>query len=330
VQVTGVSNIADIQLGDLFTCIRKMDGTVMCWGDNSYAQLGDGTLNPAMLPQTVPGLRDVTALDLGDSHACVLKSNTSMWCWGRNESNQQKQTGARINIPTEVISVARGHRQALAGGNSSGVVRQDGSMLSWGGQNHTWISGHPPTSTYSASIGGLATCAGSLWCGGHSGASRTGRPTYAVSGSYYSYTDCGWPELYYAGTSLRVTKDASGYWTIGGCNLSGTYTSSLFERRVYWPASAFITSFARTRDNYDTDVDVGFSCAKSSGAQLSSNSCNGVNIGYETFPPTGVYIQDSRYQQVSVGARHACSQTSSGIECWGEFLGSNRSPWAVP
>jgi len=115
VQVSGVSNIADIQLGDLFTCIRKTDGTVMCWGDNSYAQLGDGTLNPATTPQAVPGLRDVTSLDLGDSHACVLKANTSMWCWGRNESNQQKQTGTRVNTPTEIISIARGHRQALAG-----------------------------------------------------------------------------------------------------------------------------------------------------------------------------------------------------------------------
>ena len=126
--MTGLSNIAEIQLGDLFSCARHTDGTVSCWGDNSYYQLGDGLNAPQTRPQLVPGLTDVTDIDLGDSHVCVVKKDTSMWCWGRNQSNQQKLSGTTINTPTLVASAARGHRQALAGGDSSGTVRQDGSM----------------------------------------------------------------------------------------------------------------------------------------------------------------------------------------------------------
>jgi alpha-tubulin suppressor-like RCC1 family protein len=44
VQVTGFgTDVAEVAVGLDYTCARKTDGTLWCWGYNSYGQLGDGT-----------------------------------------------------------------------------------------------------------------------------------------------------------------------------------------------------------------------------------------------------------------------------------------------
>src|SRR5262245_4124178 len=42
--------------GNLQTCAILDDGTVDCWGDNRFGQLGDGTTTPRLTPVPVSGL----------------------------------------------------------------------------------------------------------------------------------------------------------------------------------------------------------------------------------------------------------------------------------
>jgi alpha-tubulin suppressor-like RCC1 family protein len=67
------------------TCALDDDGRVWCWGENSYGQLGDGTLEPSRFPVPVrlPGRAiDVSA---GFYHTCALLESGTAYCWGHND-----------------------------------------------------------------------------------------------------------------------------------------------------------------------------------------------------------------------------------------------------
>lgn len=57
--------------------LLNSNGTVVCWGDNTYNQ------------STVPaGLSGVIAVDAGDNHTIALKSDNTVVCWGDNTYGQ--------------------------------------------------------------------------------------------------------------------------------------------------------------------------------------------------------------------------------------------------
>ncbi|MEX1254880.1 MAG: flexitail domain-containing putative surface protein [Dehalococcoidia bacterium] len=81
----GVVGIAE---GGDHTCALKENGTVLCWGDNEYGQLGDGTTTNRLVPTQVVGLSDVSAITAGYYHTCALTTSGAAKCWGENEDGQ--------------------------------------------------------------------------------------------------------------------------------------------------------------------------------------------------------------------------------------------------
>lgn len=60
-----------------------------CWGDNTYGQLGDGTLNTRGTPSAIsPLLRGVVDVGLGMEHGCALLESGLVYCWGRGHRYQ--------------------------------------------------------------------------------------------------------------------------------------------------------------------------------------------------------------------------------------------------
>ncbi len=49
--VSGLADATEISANNEHACARRVDGTIWCWGDNSYRQLGDGTVtSPRLAP----------------------------------------------------------------------------------------------------------------------------------------------------------------------------------------------------------------------------------------------------------------------------------------
>ena len=79
----------DISAGGDPTCAVLDDGSVACWGANTYGQLGDGTTTSRTSPtQTLTLPRPAIAVEAGMHFTCALLDDGSIACWGRNHYGQ--------------------------------------------------------------------------------------------------------------------------------------------------------------------------------------------------------------------------------------------------
>ena len=99
-------SVTAVACGDQFTCVLVAGGTVECWGDNSFGELGDGMTGNAMTgtstasPQAVTGLSNVAAIYAGPEQACAQRSAGSISCWGQGLVGNGQQ--GNFNTPQAV------------------------------------------------------------------------------------------------------------------------------------------------------------------------------------------------------------------------------------
>jgi alpha-tubulin suppressor-like RCC1 family protein len=105
VEVTGVGMAAiAIGVGGGHSCAVRMDGTVVCWGDNAQGQIGDGSLISRDVPTEVLRLATARSLAGGNVHTCALDEGGAVFCWGSNMFGQvgDASTAARREEPVRV------------------------------------------------------------------------------------------------------------------------------------------------------------------------------------------------------------------------------------
>ena len=137
VPVIGVSDAVAVGAGFQSSCALIADGTVECWGNNSYGQLGDGDTTIVMSPTPVAvlGLSGATSLSVGYQHACAVVSGGGVRCWGDGRSGELGN-GAAIEASTTVaVSGLEGVTAVAAGGNHTCALRPDGTVWCWGRNN---------------------------------------------------------------------------------------------------------------------------------------------------------------------------------------------------
>ncbi|MGO9835168.1 MAG: hypothetical protein ACLP1X_13225 [Polyangiaceae bacterium] len=91
--VSSTSTTVSVAAGDGHACALLSDGTVECWGDNSWGQLGtdpetDASITNSLTPLAVAGLGNVVAIAVGAVHSCALISGGTVECWGSNDHGE--------------------------------------------------------------------------------------------------------------------------------------------------------------------------------------------------------------------------------------------------
>ena len=74
------------------TCGLSTAGTAYCWGDNSFGQLGDGSvdqkLEPVAISTSIVSHFASGSLVVGEFHTCGLSTSGTAFCWGDNTYGQ--------------------------------------------------------------------------------------------------------------------------------------------------------------------------------------------------------------------------------------------------
>ncbi len=159
-----------IAAGGTHTCALLVDGQVMCWGDNAFGQLGNGTKTSSSTPLAVRNLQGAISLSAGSGHTCAVNSS-GVWCWGNNILGQLGDGSMTDSaLPVKVGSLS-GVREISAGGLHTCALLNDGTVQCWGFNEHgqlgdkTIVTRTSPVpvpelaSARSISAGGLHTCA---------------------------------------------------------------------------------------------------------------------------------------------------------------------------
>lgn len=280
-RVATLGSVAEVAAGSTHTCARLASGTVFCWGDNTFGQLGLGTNEAQRMPAVVDNLH-LPALSIATATqtTCARTAN-DVYCWGDGDLGQIGSIGPTPN-PRAVPGV--GATADIALRNAHVCARKsDGRLLCWG-----------------LNINGQL--------GDGSAHVRTSSVT--VDGNYGSATQIA------AGTNHTCAAFDGGVrcW---GYNTQGQLGRGTLTTNESLPAP---TSVITTRPT-SLSAGIDHTCAVVGGALYcwgaNQKGQLGTNQVTTRRAPTAVPGFTSGVTQVAAGDRHTCALRGGGVWCWG-------------
>lgn len=127
--------VTQVKGGSGFACALVSDGSVKCWGNNFYGQLGEGTTVTSLAPVEVTGIATATEVVTGTDFGCALLEDSTVSCWGYNLHGQLGNgvsgTPAGPSVPGPVTGLT-GVTAIDAGGQNVCALLADGTASCWG------------------------------------------------------------------------------------------------------------------------------------------------------------------------------------------------------
>ncbi len=287
-QVISIGGMAaDVSLGWDHGCAVRVDGQILCWGENAVGQLGDGTATASLFPVLVSIGGPATQISAGQMYSCALRSDSKAFCWGEGTSGKLGNSSPAGSLSPVAAHSAYNFTSIKTSANTTCAIdAADAKLKCWGygyygllgngvrlTGNYTPITVALPSTTSSFAMQTTNICAVSAGMGFCWGSGKN-----SIHGNGYAEAvaiDYLTPSMEFASLSLGR----------GGCGITP------LGKLWCWGAND-IDSFAATGNVGD-------------GTTYSRDSMVHVD-------PTTTYLS------VSFGTRHTCGITTGNIlKCWG-------------
>lgn len=133
VSVGAALKVATVAVGYWHTCAIATEGSLWCWGQGLYGQLGTGLQTQQDIPTQVGTDENWASIALGQSHSCARKTGGQLWCWGRNDKGQLGDGTTVQRLIPVAIDAANTYQAVVAGSkNTCGLREPDGTLWCWG------------------------------------------------------------------------------------------------------------------------------------------------------------------------------------------------------
>lgn len=272
------------------------DGSVFCWGLNTYGELGNNSTTQSTSPVQAGSLTGVTQVALGYMHTCALTGG-KVYCWGDNTRGQLGDgSTTQRNSPVLVQGVLAGKTvTAIATGAAHTCAVAGGAVYCWG-------------SNVSAQLG-----QGTSGSGTNSSVPVAVLTTGVLNGLTVTQVVAGEAHTCVVASSKAYCWGYNSNGQVG--DNSTTLRTAPVAVSVSWTAGATLTSLAAGQ--YHT-------CVVASGkAYCWGDNANGqLGNGNTTDQSTPVAVTASgvlsgTVDQINAGELHTCAVSGGAAYCWG-------------
>lgn len=321
-------DVAAVAAGGNHTCLLTSSSGVLCWGDNHYGQLGDGTSVDRTKPVPVSGLSSgVHSIASRDNHTCAVLDTGGVKCWGYNRYGQLGNTQNLRNsiapnpLPLDVINLDSGVIAVTAGAaHTCALINTDGAKC-WGWDRRGQLGDGPDCPDYTCTVprdvSGLTSGVGAI----DAGAYHTCVVLSAGGVKCWGQNDFGQLGASTGSPCVDETLDPI------PCAQSPVDVPGLSDVLAIGAGGIDVPPL----EDAHTCARILGGAVKCWGSNASGQLGDGQACGMVCQSPVDVMGLGEGAFTVAVGGRHTCASVNFGVvKCWGENalgqLGDGNSP----
>jgi alpha-tubulin suppressor-like RCC1 family protein len=332
-------------------CAYKQDGSVWCWGDNEFGQLGEGVEvdSPnqySVVPVPVNADSNWASLSVGRAYTCAIKDDSTLWCWGDN-SDGRLGINSEVDKPKPVQVGTDTWLQINAGRIHTCGIKSNRTLWCWGvnddGQLGLGITSTIPeliplqvgtdTDWQHVSVGIYFTCGlkvdGTIHCWGWGSSGRLAQDSTDTTDKYTPTPIIAaqvWQSLSVGRDHACALADDNSMWCWGK-DTHGETGQNDFSFNLYLPTQVeldsdwkFLASGDSNTCGIKTDLDI-------NNAPTNQLYCWGINqddqlgnggINSLASLPGLVSGDSTNWRSVAAHSFHSCGvKHDNTLWCWG-------------